>query len=436
MKKILVAGAGHGGLVAAIHLARRGHDVTVVEKNARAAMGHDWHDWLEYSAFDGAGIARPPEDLCLKAVMQGFLNPSGTVELRHGYNDKAVIMDRKELIAYLLQLAEDAGVHLLFETTILAPLLEGAAVKGLVVQSSDALTRLECDLLIDSAGMRSPVRSTLPAIFGIDNMIDKRSVFHVWRAYYENLDGSINDPPYTIHLFHRNRPGIDWVITDKDYVDILVGKFSLAGDLTQADVEDALQAFRKQRPYIGEAIVRGGSFEEIPISRMLPLLVADGYAAIGDCAGMTVPLNGSGIILSMNAGKILADVVDAIDGPCTKAALWPYEYEYFMKHGKGLVMIDIIKTLFTYVKGEDIDYLTEKKILTSDQLGVAGGGSMNVSARYILNLIVAGIPLLKLVPPAVRCFKTLPLVSRVCESMPKTYDEERVRRWIKRYRAL
>ena len=107
-----------------------------------------------------------------------------------------------------------------------------------------------------------------------------------------------------------------------------------------------------------------------------------------------------------------------------------------MKHGKDLVMSDIIKTLFTYVKGEDIDYLTEKKILTSDQLSVADSGSLNVSAQYILNLIVAGLPLLKLVPAAVRCFKTLPLVSFVCGAIPKDFDEEKVGRWIRRYRAL
>ena len=35
MKTILVAGAGHGGLSAAINLARKGYDVTVIEKQKR-----------------------------------------------------------------------------------------------------------------------------------------------------------------------------------------------------------------------------------------------------------------------------------------------------------------------------------------------------------------------------------------------------------------
>ena len=35
MKKIIVAGAGHGGLTAAYNLAKNGFDVTVYEKNKR-----------------------------------------------------------------------------------------------------------------------------------------------------------------------------------------------------------------------------------------------------------------------------------------------------------------------------------------------------------------------------------------------------------------
>ena len=435
MKQILVAGAGHGGLVAAIHLAKAGHNVLVVEKGRREGLGHDWHDWLEYSAFDGAGLPRPEDSICHKGVEQGFRNPKATVMLQHSFNEKAVVMDRKELLGYLLKLAEDAGVALQFETEAVSPLLNRTGVEGLIVRQNGTLQELHCELLIDSAGLYSPVRTKLPASFGVQNIINPRSVFHVWRAYYENTTGERRAVPYIIDFFHNNRPGIDWSITEPGYVDILVGKFSQAGDLTESEVDAALAAYRAELPYLGSTIVRGGSFEDIPISRMLPMIVADGYASIGDCAGMTVPLNGSGIILSMNAGKILADTVNAIDGLCSRKALWPYEYEYFMRHGKDLVMIDIIKTLFTYVKGADLDYLMEKKILTNELLHV-GSGPVNLTAEYILNLLTAGLPLLKLVPAAAKCFKTLPFISLVCNAIPKDYDEEKVKKWVKRYQAL
>ncbi len=40
MKRVLVIGAGHNGLVAAIHLAAHGLDVTVLEHAADAGRSH------------------------------------------------------------------------------------------------------------------------------------------------------------------------------------------------------------------------------------------------------------------------------------------------------------------------------------------------------------------------------------------------------------
>ena len=436
MKKILIAGAGHGGLVAAYHLAKAGYDVTVLERKKREEMGHDWHDWLDLSAFDGADLPQPPAEMIYTAEDQSFHNPRGTVEVVMPHREDSIMMDRKELIRYLLTLAEEAGAELRFETTLLAPYTEGRAVTGVIAKRKGHLSLIKADLIVDSAGMYSPLRSRLPAVFGIDNEINKRSVFHVYRAYFKNLDGTINTPSYSIHAFHEYRPGIDWVITKKDYVDILVGKFSQSGALTQEEVDAALASFRADFPFIGEEIVRGGSFEDIPITRMLPMLVADGYAAIGDSAGMTVPLNGSGIILSMNAGKLLGDAVKEADGDYTRAKLWPYEYRYFTQLGKDLVLIDVIKTVFTYINGEAVDYLMEKGILNADMLAIPDGKAPNITPDYVKRLVTSLPKFIKHIPSVAACLKTLPLLPAVCGSIPEQYDEKKVDKWIKAYRSL
>ena len=49
MNTILIAGTGHGGLVAGALLAQSGFDVTVVEKERREALGHDWEDRFTFS---------------------------------------------------------------------------------------------------------------------------------------------------------------------------------------------------------------------------------------------------------------------------------------------------------------------------------------------------------------------------------------------------
>ena len=435
MKKVIIAGAGHGGLVCAYHLAKSGYDVTVFEKRKRKDMGHDWHDWLSYSAFDDSDIPRPDESIVKKGIPSMFRNPRGTVEIVTQPDEAAIIMDRKELINYLISLAEDAGAKLVFETEILAPITEGREVKGIFIKKGSTVKEALADLVVDSAGMYSPIRSKLPAVFEIDNEINKRSVFHVYRAYFENLTGESREPAYHIDMFHLNRPGLDWCITNSDCVDILVGKFSQAGELTQEEVDDAINKYKLDFPFIGEKILRGGQFADIPISRMLALIVADGYAAIGDSAGMTVPLNGSGIILAMNAGKMLADTVINSE-EYTKESLWNYEYEYFTKLGKDLVVIDILKNMFTYVEGDIVDYLMEKEILTAEMLGIADGAPVKITSDYVLNLIKVSPPLVKLIPAAAKSIKTLPLVPGICSKIPKEYDVEKVNKWIKTYKAL
>ncbi len=436
MSKIIVAGAGHGGLVAAIHLAKNGYDITVIEKQKRENMGHDWHDWLSYNAFDLSGIDRPSEEMYFKGVPQGFRNPKATVMLRVPVADDAICMDRKHLIEYLLSLAEKAGVKFIYETEILSPLTEGARVSGLKVRDSEGERVISTDLVIDAAGMYSPVRSQLPDRCGIERDLEGTEVFHVYRAYFRNLTGEETDPPYLINLFNQNIPGIGWTVTEKEYVDILIGKFGSAGALTEEEVNRSLAAFRKEFPFVGEEILRGGQFVDLPIKRMMSILVCDGYAAIGDSAGMTVPLNGSGIVLSMNAGKILAETIMKAGGVYSKKNLWSYQYEYFHHFGKDLIIIDKLKDFFNFVKGEQVDYLLEKEILTPELIAVGGGAPLSLTPAQIRHIIAVFPPLLKLVPPLLKNFKTVPFMDSVCRKMPAVYDEEKVKQWAEKYRAI
>ncbi len=436
MSKILVAGAGHGGLVAAIHLAKNGYDITVVEKGTPDTIGHDWHDWLNLDAFDRSDIERPEDGSFFKGIPQGFRNPSATVMLRVPVGEDSICMDRKILIKHLLALAEKAGVKFIYNTEILSAVTEGAKVKGLNLRDNERIYALYADLVIDSAGMYSPVRTNLPSVCGIEKELEGTGVFHVYRAYFKNLTGEKTDPPYLINLFNRNIPGIGWTVTDENYVDILIGKFGSAGPLTADEVNSSLDAFRKEFPFIGQEILRGGTFIDLPIKRMLPLLVCDGYAAIGDSAGMTVPLNGSGIVLSMNAGKILAETIIKAVGVYDKKALWPYQYEYFHHYAKDLIIIDKLKDFFNFVKGEQVDYLLEKEILTPELIAVADGAPLTLSPKQIRHIIAVCPPLLKLIPPLMKNFRTLPFMDSVCRKMPDRYDEDTVRAWAEKYKAL
>lgn len=435
MKKIIIAGAGHGGLTAAYNLSKKGFEVTVFEKNKRDAVGYDWHDSINYDAFDKSGIERPDASLIRSGVQSAFENPSSSVKLVLPYDDSGFMMDRKLLVNYLIEKAESVGVKVVFESEIKGALLDGMRVAGIRLEKDGELIEERADMVIDACGMNSPVRKSLPPCFGIKNSFEEKETFHVYRAYFENLTGEVLEPPYLISLFHMNKPGIDWMLTDKYSVDILVGKFGTAGELTAGEIEEAISDYKSKYPYIGEKLIRGGSVEKIPLSKMLPLLVADGYALVGDSAGMTIPLNGSGIVLSMCAGKILADkIIECEDKPFSIENLWHYQYEYFQSLGKDLVMIDILKNFFTFCKGKDVDYFLEKKILTEQQLDFGAG--IDITPKYILHIASVALPLIGLLPPLVGTLKSIPSIDSVAKNMPAEYDKMAVEDWVEKYSKL
>ncbi len=435
MKKIIVAGAGHGGLSCAYHLARAGYDVTVFEKNERADMGHDWHDYMDMSAFDGSDLPRPDESMYRYGARQAFRNPKGTVKIEVAYKEDSRVMDRKALCDYLLGLAEEAGVKFCFGTEISGVAFDNRRITGLKISKDGKKETILSDLVIDAAGMYSPVRRKLPAFCNIQRDFPERDIFHVYRAYYKNSEKISLTPPYVMDLFHMNRPGLDWTIFEEDYTDILLGKFGAAGKLTQKEIDEALESYRKDYPFITDEIVRGGQIKDIPLSKMLPLIVADGYAAVGDSAAMTIPLNGSGINLSMKAGKILADTIIGSNGGCDKKDLWKYQYRYFQELGKDYVIVNKLKNFFTYVDGSLVDYFLEENILSAELLA-CGNGDINIPTKQIFYILSKAAPLLRLTPAIVKNFKSLVHLPSVINDMPEEYDEEKVSKWLKMYETM
>lgn len=434
MKKIIVAGAGHGGLIASYHLAKAGYDVTVYEKNNRDRLGHDWHDYLDMTAFSGAGIPEPDESLYRHGAHQAFRNPKGNVKIEVEYKDDARVMDRKELYRFILSLCDEAGVKFLFGTEISGVLFDNRKITGLKIAKDGEEEKIYADLVIDAAGMYSVVRRKLPAYCEIQREIEQKDIFHVYRAYYKNSEPVHIEPSYIMDLFHMNRPGLDWTIFEEDYTDILLGKFGAAGELTQDEIDDAVTSYKKDYPFITDEIVRGGVVRDIPIAKMLPMIVAEGYAAVGDSAAMTIPLNGSGIVLSMKAGKILADTIIE-SGKTDKKSLWKYQYRYFTTLAKDYVLVCKLKDFFTFVDGALIDYFLEADILTAELLA-CGSGDINIPTEQIFRIISKAGPILKLTPDIIRNFKTLVHLPAVMNNMPEEYDEAKVNAWVETYKKI
>ena len=439
MKSILVAGAGHGGLSAAAILAKNGYSVTVLEKNSRETLGHDWHDCMDIPAFIFADIPVPPEEDFKRGLHMCYFNPKKTVKLNMDggpgvSQSNCISIDRRVLLKHLTAHCENMGVSFIFGADIKKAITSGMRVTGVKAVINGEEKEFPADMVIDAAGMYSPVRMSLPEEFGIQKNFHDDDIIEIFRAYYENTDGFISDPNYSVFFYNCKKPGLDWVITEKDYIDVLIGKF---GSLSDKETDESLEDLRKIYPGMGKEIIRGGTKVRIPLSKTLPMLVADSYALVGDSAGMTVPMNGSGIDLSIQAGKLLATAIMASEKKgYRKEDLWKYQYRYFTLFGNSLVSISILRRFLGAVTAEDIDFFLEKGILSEKEIGMAGGNFSGINAAYVIDKLVAAAPKIKLLPSLAKTLSVFPKLPLAERMMPEEWDDKKIQKWVEIYSSL
>ena len=86
--KIVIIGAGHGGLQAAKELSKDGFDVTVYEKNSPEKVSYDWRDDVEPTVFEELKIVLP--DNSRKTGRTSFVAPFSETPLYMENEENAV----------------------------------------------------------------------------------------------------------------------------------------------------------------------------------------------------------------------------------------------------------------------------------------------------------------------------------------------------------
>ena len=430
MKKIIVAGAGHGGITAAFNFAKNGYDVTVYEMKKREELGYDWHDCICKRIFKDSGFESPDESTILPFLDMSYYNPSKDVRIDIAKSKSTAIgyIDRQFLYDFIIAQAEAAGVKFVYGAKITRALTASGAVTGIEYLLDGKKCRAEGELTVDAAGVDSPVRQSLPKEFGVLNYFDESDIFCTYRAYFENTAGSTVKENNDVYFFHCGKPGMDWFITEPGFTDVLVGGF---GSLTREDVDRSLADFKERYPYMGEKI-RGGSFARIPLRKVPSKIICNGYAAVGDSASMTESLSGSGISWSFDAGKWLADTVIALgEKPCTEENLWAYQYKYFKTNCFGNLQNYVLKCALSGFNAKQIDALMKDKVLTAKEL--AGG---KYTKDDIIEKAKAFIKHPDIILPFAKAGLKIAGLAKIKASVPEKYDKKAVSDWCADYEAL
>ena len=424
-KKIVIAGAGHGGLVAGAKLAQAGYDVTVYERKIRSELGYDWEDAIDMRVFAECGLEPPKKEHYAFNGDMKYYNPNLKAPLVVPANGKgSAVFERKEIYDVLIDNAEKSGVKIIYSTEILSPVMDGLRVVG--IRTSDGV--VDADLVIDAAGINTPLRSRLPVCCNIDRDYGYGECFYAFRGYFDKVPGHEPDVAYEIFLMHQGERGLSWVVTKDDYVDVLIGRMAPMSKTKLAKTLDEMRAFS---PQIGEKLLRGGTQEQIPVRRPLSVMVCDGYAAVGDAAYMTVPMTGSGICASMRAGLLLAEtVLEDKDEVYSRETLWNYNRKYILHFGQSFAAIDILKNIMLCTEVEGVNFLFDKGIITENDMSFGKGkeeGGMSFSD--MVARATRGISNLPVLLRTAGALTKGDNVKKVYQSIPETYDEKAVLKW-------
>lgn len=433
-RNIIVAGLGHGGIAVAALLSKNGFNVTVYEKCSEGTLGYDWTDMFDPEALEVAGIPMPPEDKFKYKEDMTFSGPCSEKVLTQ-YIPKhktEIIMERKDIYEHLIDNAVKSGVKIVYDCEVLAPVLTGDRVVGIKTSKGE----FTGDLVIDACGMNSPVRRNLPKQLNIQREIKKEQKISIYRAFYNKCSDAEINSKFKIILYACGQPGVSWVASHENYTDVLIGRFE---EFDIKEVERSTEFLRRTNPRLGTQKIRGGQFVDIPVRHTLSVMVANGYAAIGDSAFMTVPLIGSGIANALRASRILADTIVNDKSEFYNAdTLWNYQVEYYNKVGSGLSPLECVKSALLKLKTQDVDYCFESEIITQDDMVIASNFTnikdlFEVRKMDIIQKIKGIKNNKKLVIVALGAVAKMSKVLLVSARMPKKWDKHKVQKWAKKY---
>lgn len=436
-RKIVVAGAGHGGLSAAYTLAKNGIDVTVYEKEKEDKIGYEWADFFDMKAFAAAGLPLPSTGVVDKIPIAYYAPDPDIPPLyepqQAGFE---MYMQRKDIYKYLINHCRKAGVKFVFECPIKEAIVLGDRVCGIRTENEE----IYADLVIDASGYSSAVRLSLPEYFNVAGKYeDIGDCLFVYRAIYKRNPQCDDGPQYKVffEFDEENNVGMKWMITYDDYVDVLIGNVA---EFNNDTVDRKVKELAEKFPQMSTQRISGGQIVQIPIRQSPPVFVANGYAGVGDTACMTMPVMGSGIASSLRAGTLLAKTVMAdTENRFSTETLWKYEAAYMKNIGFGFGSIAIVKAMIPMLEADDINFLFGSGVLLNEDM-VFSAEDSSVGA------LISGIRISTLLDRIKKATGNMDLVKKISSigvnivkyksitaSFPSKYSRHSVVKWADRY---
>ena len=373
---IVVVGAGPAGCTTASTAAELGANVLMLEEHPLPGLPVFCGEAISHETLVAAGLKPEPPIINEPINKANFYAPNGkritiSTDRVLGYTINRDIFD-----GLLADKAVATGVTLMVNTKAREVTKKNGVVVGVKAERHGEALLIKSKIVIGADGHASMVRRSA---LGIPYF---RS-FAVCAQY--TLNGlNIQEPDaIEVWLGRKYAPGgYAWVFPKSRTV-ANVGICVRANQATKPAIL-YLQDFISQNPDLRDGAIIHKTGGICPSTGTLDKIVDDGVMLVGDAAGQTIPMTGSGVESAIHAGKMAGRVASKAiqEGDTSKTRLEEYP-ETFNRHW-GKLMENSKRTLniFDALNDEDLNKISE--IVTPEQVKNLVYGE-NVT-RVIINL--------------------------------------------------
>ena len=437
---VVVAGAGPSGTVAALHLAKKGFNVALVDQRPFAAAGPGWVNNVQAWLFEAADIPLPtPPELRCNGAGSLFVTNGGTPcfhleSTPFMATDMGLMMDRLHRLAFDagVQGFDNAGVEdLLFEGNRPSVLRLRRKAKGKKATSLE----FSAKLFVDATGLAAELRRRHPELSAQCPAVPPARICHAVQQVRRiaDMDGAraclrrYTARDGEVISYFGMQGGFSTVnlqINPEEQVaEILVG--SMEPYARGAAMMSDLVA---REPWIGEKLSGGGA--AIPVRRPYDRLSAPGLALVGDAACQVMPAHGSGIGMGFVAGACLAKAVAGASDPGSGATLWRYQAEYHRKYGYILAAYDVVSRMTQPLSTGEIDTMLHSGLMSDWSMWWGMKEQMpKATPRQVLGTLGAVKQAPRLAAKVLPKLLPMPLVAALYRRYPQNPDMKALRRW-------
>jgi menaquinone-9 beta-reductase len=328
---VAVVGGGPAGAAAAVHLARRGFEVVLLDQQRfpRDKVCGDFVGPVAIAELQQLGVSEYPDYGRSNVVRRAGVHLEGRLLLEQPLPDVGPlpptgrVVPRRQLDAWVVQAAVRSGVRLLERHRFRSYAVDRDGV-SLELETAAGTRRLRARMLVGADGSTSRVGRVLR---GDGTRRADRII--ALRAYVEGVQG----PPDRADLYFgaRSFPGYCWLFpTGPSSANLGIGMMLDTLPPVEEHLRSLLQHHVDADPGLRERLRAGrlvGRIAGWPLATFDPHLVVTGDRVLlcGDAAGLINPLNGEGIQYALVSGRWAASAIaEAAPAGFSRRALGVY----------------------------------------------------------------------------------------------------------------